>query len=137
MDLLSEAITAPVNEGAVMQVKHPTTGEVLMDNGEPVTIKLLGTDSDAFQRVNNQAINRRLKTPRSIMPTAEEQQAIATEMLVACTLEWKGIGDAEGKPLLFTQANCKMLYTKARWLREQVDTFIGDRSNFMKQPSAS
>lgn len=137
MYLLNEEITPPANEGADMQVKHPTTGEVLMDNGEPVTIKLLGTDSDAFQRVNDVAINRRLKTPGRILPTAEEQRAIAIDMLVSCTLGWKGIGDDKGQPLPFTKDNCRMLYTKARWLREQVDVFVGDRSNFTKQPSAS
>lgn len=136
MDLLKIDTTPAANEGAVMEVRHPTTGEVLLDNGEAVTITLLGTDSDAFEKINDAAVNRRLKGTGRLVPLAEEQRVIAIEMLAGCTLAWKGIGVEDGKNLEFSRPNAKLVYTKFKWLRDQVDKFVGDRTNFTKQPSA-
>lgn len=135
MDLMQ--IAPPVNEGVIMQVRHPQTGEVLEQNGEPVTITLLGTDSDAFEKVSDGAVNRRIKSAGRLLPLAEEQRTIAIEMLVACTLAWKGIGIEDGKDLEFNKANAKIVYTKLKWLRIQADAFIGDKENFIKRPSTS
>lgn len=138
MDLSTFDVTPSANEGAVMQLRHPTTGEPLEEGGEPITITLLGTDSDTFLRVNDAAINRRLKAPnRALVVTAEEQRATQIELLVACTLDWKHVGTKESPDLPYSKANAKLVYSKLKWVRDQVDVFVVDRSNFMKQPSVS
>ena len=114
-------------EGAVMQVKNPLTGEAL-----GATITLIGTDSKAFRDLAKQRATAALKR------TKEEQEdydsdASLIEMLAKCTLAWSGIEEG-AKAVEFSQENAVKMYSKYQWLKEQVDRFIGDRANFL--PSA-
>ena len=114
-------------EGAVMQVKHPLTGEEL-----GATITLIGTDSKAFRDLAKRRATAALKR------TKEEQEDYDSDdemsvMLSKCTLAWSGIEEGS-KAVEFSQENALMMYRKYRWLRDQVDLFVGDRANFL--PSA-
>ena len=118
---------AKAEEGAVMQVKNPLTGEAL-----GATITLIGTDSKAFRDLAKQRATAALKR------TKEEQEsfdvdASSVELLAKCTLAWSGIEEG-GKSVEFSQENAVKMYSKYHWLKEQVDRFIGDRANFL--PSA-
>jgi phage/plasmid-associated DNA primase len=57
----------------------------------------------------------------------------SVELLAKCTKGWSGITES-GKEVPFSYENAVKLYTKYLWLREQIDRFMADRSNFL--PSA-
>ena len=117
---------------ADMEVRHPATNEPLLTaDKQPVTISLLGVDSDVFRAGERKLANRRLKQGQKAKVTAEGVEAQAIGLLADCTVGWSGI-EFEGAVLSFTRENAVMLYTRLRWLREQVDEFIGDRANFLK-----
>lgn len=126
-------------DGVPLEVRHPTTGTVLMNGtNEPVTLVLAGADSDRAKRAERGTVNRRLKMAgrRSSTMTAEELDSDSLEILAACTLGWSGFA-LEGQELECNAQNAKKLYGQFPWLREQAEAFRQDRSNFLKASSAS
>lgn len=115
--------------GAVMKLMHPTENTVLTnDDGTPMTITLLGTDSDVYRKAQRLAINRRMKSRKPA--TAEDIDSDALDLLSVSTVDWK-ITLAGSMPACSTEA-ARDLYATVPWIKEQVDTFINDRSNFLK-----
>jgi hypothetical protein len=133
LDLKTLDITEAANAGQVMEVLHPATNQPLEDDeGEPVLITLAGIDSEVFRKAQRAATNRRLAVKGRTKITADELEQDALEALVACTLDWSGIAIG-GEVLECTKANVRKVYTEFRWLREQVDEFVGDRAGFLKK----
>lgn len=129
MDLSNLNLAESANVGAVMEVVHPVTGEVLKYDNVPMSIHLLGRDSDAhriaIQRIATKQLGRQSK------PNAAKLSDEAIELLVACTVGWYGIQE-NNAILEFNEANVRHVYLKYAWLRQQVDEFIADRANFFK-----
>lgn len=126
---LAQLDTSSPSGGVAMEVKHPTTGDVLKDGEEPVTITLVGADSQQYRDVQRSFQNARLRDARKPV-TAEQLETQATATLAACTLGWSGI-ELDGQKLDCTVPNAKRLYARLPWLREQVDAFISERANFL------
>ena len=118
---------AKAEEGAVMQVKNPLTGEAL-----GATITLIGTDSKAFRDLAKQRATATLKRTKEEQENYDSDDEMSV-MLSKCTLAWSGVEEGV-EAVEFSQENALMMYRKYRWLRDQVDQFIGDRANFL--PSA-
>jgi hypothetical protein len=130
-DIMDLEVSA--DEGALMEVRHPTTGEVLRhDDGSAFTIKLIGRDSEKFIAVARSQADRRLQqTMRTRAPVLSKvADADEIELLVSATVEWDII--LGGKKPESTANNYRDAYKRFRWLREQVDEFVGNRGNFMK-----
>lgn len=108
---------------------HPKTGEPL----SAVKIRLLGADSDAYRDLQMQMQRRaaeRMARTRKLSITPEEIEAQALDLLVAVTQGWSGITEG-GTPVEFSPENVRKVYTRATWLREQVDAAVQDRANFL------
>jgi hypothetical protein len=140
MDLSTLSTRESAERGVKMEVTHPITGEpVCQDNGEPVTITLAGADSDRYKRIQRFNLNRRLQKSGkrgSVTLTAEELDAERLEIAVACTLGWDGV-IFQGQPAECNAVVARQLYSEVTWLREQVDDFITDRTNFLKASSTT
>lgn len=110
-----------------MDVLHPVTRKPT-----GARILLYSVDSEHFQNINNQAIDRRRRGRRGNEPLsqAEIQQEGAT-LLAKATADWTGVAD-EGEVLTCNEKNARHMYLKYNWLREQVDAFMSDRQNFIK-----
>ncbi len=116
------------NEGAVLYIKHPVTGEET-----DAWIKMAGPDSKlAKQRRTH--IQRLLRGKRNISDVdLETLEKEALETRVALTLDW---GNVEiDKALNCTESNARKVYTEYPWIAEQVDAFQGDRTNFFMKSS--
>ena len=126
-DLATLDTAKVAEEGAELRVAHPTTGEDL-----GISITLIGTDSKTFRDISKIRATMALKKKtREIDLDQNEQDSI--ELLARCTKGWSGITE-NGKDIPFNHENAVQLYTKYLWLREQIDRFMADRSNFL--PSA-
>ena len=136
MDLLTLDTRDVANQGAVMEVENPATGEKLRAaGGELVTITLLGLDSDKLKKRQNELTNDILKKgfrPKRVTAEKNEDERLST--LALATVDWQNV-EAGGEKLQCTPDNARSLYKKLPWLAEQVDAFIGDRANFLKAPS--
>lgn len=125
---LAKLDTAKVaEEGAELRVAHPTTGEDL-----GITITLIGTDSKTFRDISKSRATASLKKKTREIDL-DQNESDAVELLAKCTKGWSGINE-NGKEVAFSYDNAVQLYTKYLWLREQIDRFMADRSNFL--PSA-
>ncbi len=126
------------NEGFDVQIFDAQTHEDL-----GLVIRVLGKDSDEFQKVRRNQEKKRLakmqkggfRNTTQVQIEEIEQDAIA--LLAACTKSWKFQGKntipgPDGKEMELTLDNAILFYTESPSAREQVDTAIGDRSNFIK-----
>ena len=125
---LAKLDTAKVaEEGAELRVAHPTTGEDL-----GIVITLIGTDSKTFRDISKSRATASLKKKTREIDL-DQNESDAVDLLAKCTKGWTGITE-NGKEVAFSYDNAVQLYTKYLWLREQIDRFMADRSNFL--PSA-
>jgi len=123
---ISQLRTDKADDGEWLELEHPKTGQPL-----GIRIKLLGVDSDVYQKQVRKNNDRRFKKRRFKL-TADEVEAENVELLVAVTKEWENMIE-HGQPVEFNAANVRRIYTdkKYSWIREQVDEFAGDRANFL------
>ena len=121
------------SEGEWLEVLHPTTGEIIRDDeGTALRVKLLGKDSNEYRKAQRAATQRRLQSrSKKSMIDAETLEREAVEVLIVCTQDWEGLAEG-GEDLPCTPENVRRVYSKYLWLREQVDEFVEDRGNFMK-----
>lgn len=131
-DLAGLDTKAASEQGAVMSVFN-IDGSVRRDRtGNPVTLTLLGVDSDAYRKATRKNMNKRFARRNPGKITAEELEVESLEVLAACTAAWSGIISRDGKDVPCNPANAKALYEAAPELRDQVDRFINDRANFLQ-----
>lgn len=116
-------------EGAVMEVLHPDTEEVI----EGMTITLLGQDSSVFKnlkrRKQNAMLTRMSKGKKAVSMDADTLERDALDEVVALTVDWKGF-ELDGKKLSFNEENARMVYSEHEWLMQQAQEFVANRSNF-------
>jgi hypothetical protein len=118
------------DEGIVYNIRHPETNEVL-----PLTVKIKGADSEAFQRVSDASLNEVFKqiaktgkVNRTAVDTREERIASVTAMIT----EWDGFS-RDGNVLECTEENKSAIFGHRGfgWMLDQVDAQIRDRANFL------
>ena len=134
MDLSTLDTSALANEGAALHLNGPTGQPLYEDDGvTPVTITLLGEDSDVVTKANNEAANRFLRSTMdaSQQITAETSKANEIKKFAAATVAWSGIV-VDGEVLTCNAANAAALYRRFPWIADQVRVFISDRANFLK-----
>lgn len=102
------------------------------DNSETgIRLHLAGPDSDLYRRAEAAARNKSLARQVKTKLTAEMVDEQVLEHLLAVTVGWEGLIYG-AKPLEFNPDNVRMIYTEPplRFIREQVEAFVGDRQNF-------
>jgi hypothetical protein len=119
---------------AVMEVRHPVTGEPLLtEDDQPITITLLSADSDEYETAmhdaQRSAARAAAQTDGIADPAGTTRRAIA--VLVRCIVGWENI-IVDGEELSFSRSNAGTLMTKVRFIREQVSKFISNRANFLE-----
>ena len=136
MDLASLDTVKGANAGFDVKIYHPGTNE---DIG--VNIRVLGKDSDEFQRISRAQQKRRMDKltkggfrGANIPLESIEQDAI--DLLASLTKGWKQEDKApitlDGEELACTKENAVAIYERFPWINEQIDAAIGDRANFIK-----
>jgi len=142
MDLLSLDFSDIANAGRPLTLLHPAERTPLLNGNKPITITLLGRDSDTFIKAERIIRNKRMEMAKDgVKFSAAQEDLQGWETMARCTTGWDGIpkgwvdGTAETEPAEFSFANGVKLYTRMRWVFEQVDKFVGTRENFLKASS--
>lgn len=135
MDLEKFDVVKGANDGFELELLSPK------DNSTPlgIFITIMGTDSDEFRKIrsaqNRQRVAKLSKGNRTIV-SADEIDAAAIELLVACTKSWRDgtkiTITLRGEELPCIPMNVEKLFKAMPWIREQVDVAINDRANFIK-----
>lgn len=106
-----------------LTLKHPVSGDEL-----DAKIKVYGKDSSVFQNaIKARAKAQIARKSKDIDLEANDKDSI--ELLADCTQGWSGIAEGS-KEIVFSRDAAIALYTKYKWIREQIDIAIGDRANF-------
>jgi len=116
------------DQGAVLTLKHPATGEPM-----DAWIKSAGPDSKIAKQ-RQSVMRRKLRQAGKQSIDFDEIEGMAMDSRVAKTLDWGNI-ELEGKPVAFSEDNARMLYTRFPWIAEQVDEHQADRSFFIAAAS--
>lgn len=135
MDLSTLDTKTAGEKPALLTLQHPVKETPLVndDDKTPWQLQLISADSDEYNAVRRNVLTQRIRQSaktRKPTVTAEQVEADALDMLVACTKGWSGLR-LQGKPLEYTPEAARMLYTEYAWIREQADAFINDRANFL------
>lgn len=130
MDISAIDPVSLANEGAVLELRDVSGGALLQSDGSPVTLTLLGADSDVYVKASNALTNRALRNRGRQNITAESALTDQISLLAKATTGWSGIGIGE-EITAFSEDNAKRLYRVA-FIREQAQEFISDRGNFSK-----
>lgn len=114
-------------------VKHPETNQPT-----PIVMTLAGPEHPNRKKIVFAAQRRMRKvlqqTGKLQLADPEEEEAEEVDMLVACTLGWKGVS-VGGKALAYSPEAARSLYSdpKRRWLRDQIKAAINEREHFIKR----
>lgn len=133
MDLSTLDTSELANQGALLELRDPAGNPVLQEDGYPVTLTLLGEDSDVVTQINNRNANQFLRGTAGSGQTVTAEMSRTNEInkFAAATVGWSGIV-VDGEEVAFSADAAKGLYRRFPWIRDQVRAFIGDRANFTK-----
>jgi hypothetical protein len=124
------------DEGRELDVLHPATREPI-----GLKVRMHGADSTVYQKANRaqqRSIADRAARNRKLRLSAEEQDDLLLDLLVAATAGWSGTASLDGAELpAFTAAGARSLYLRFPWIREQADAFMADRANFLPRSATS
>lgn len=119
-------------QGEKCFLRNPISFEPLLDEQEnQLWILLAGQDSARYQKAVRKSTNKRLGRRTMARVTADELESDRQELLVEVTLDWSPGISIGSEEIDYSPDNARRLY-RLRWVREQVDAFIEERSNFFK-----
>jgi hypothetical protein len=128
MDLARFDTKTRAAEGVEIELTDLRTGK-----GAGVFLRMMGMDADEFDDVFVQ----RQRQMASLMEhsggkelSRAQMVQLTVDLLAACTLGWRGLETA-GVAFEFSAANARRLYTDYPAIREQVNTAVADRTNFL------
>lgn len=120
------------NAGEFLHLRHPGTRAPLYQldaDGKPtdraVGIWLYGRDSDQWEASQQRKVERQAKQKTPL--TSADLARLMVEQLADVTKAFENIDDYPD----FSVANAIDLYTRLVWVKEQVQEFLEDRSNFL------
>jgi hypothetical protein len=137
VDLATLDTCAACNQPFALDVKHPVTKVAT-----GIVIYHLGVDSDAITEYVDERNNKDIRRAADLRKRGEEPEVVTVEAQLERNIEfwtvaifssgkpWENM-TFEGKALDFTVANIKLVLTRLKWLRGQVDASIGNLENFM------
>ena len=124
-------------EGAVLHLAHPTTGDNVYIDGDkkqkPCEIILMGTDCDVYLSYQQKKLNERSRKKNGAVNEVDFKKSIreSADVYAKMTKGWNNIWH-DGKELEFSYKNAAMLYMTYKEIRVQVAQFIDEKENFIK-----
>jgi hypothetical protein len=125
MDLKKYDTITACDSGAEMELKDPITGD-----GLDAFITLAGVDSAAFRKAQDDCASARIRNQVNTISIKDIRKENIYS-LASCTLAWRGIEEG-GTPIPFSKQAVIDLYTRYPWVFEQVNAFIGNRANYLR-----
>ena len=131
-DLSTITDTYAPDAGFVLELRGPDDKALFNDDGTPMTLTLLGADSDVAVKARNANQNRRFAQGARLKLTAEGLDSDSASYLAKLTTGWNITMGGTKPPFSAAAAAALFADPKLSFIREQADTAIADRSNFLK-----
>jgi hypothetical protein len=118
---------AKFDAGADYTVRDPWGNPAKVADA-PVTVRLAGEESARFKNVVREL--RRQNADKVL--DDDERADVALAIVVACSIGWNGVLDADGKPLELTPESAREFWDRV-WPYNggQVAEFIREKANFL------
>lgn len=107
---------------AEVVITHPVTGKET-----DIVFIVCGTDSKEYRQAIRDVMAKRLSSDKE--STQDDLENDEAEILSRCTKGFKGLL-IDGVEPKFSTEKAKDIYLKWPWLKDQVDKFIANKSNF-------
>ena len=127
LDLAKYDVVSAAEEGATLTLRDPVSDVPF----EGSTITVLGTDSKLYRDAVKAKLNSRLNQKKSAKVDMDQEERKSIELLARMTVGWTGIA-RNGSEVDCTFENAVAVYREFPWIKEQVDEFVSDRSNFLR-----
>lgn len=132
MDLANLDLSKNAEIEAVLHVVHPISlEEQFDDNGNPVTITVLGMESSIAKRIGKARAQKQLNS-RKNKQDLDEIKEFSISLLAKLTVASSGFKENGIEVNLADNSEAIRVYNQYSWLRDQLDEFIMDRANFYK-----
>jgi hypothetical protein len=131
MNIMDLSNIKVAQEAQTLELLHPVSGEVIKDDsGKAFSIDLLSSDTNSYKAEFSKLMKAARENKNE--QTARDAEEKACSMLAKITTGCNLIMD--GKKVKFSEEVMKDLYFNPEytWIREQVEAFIRERSNFIK-----
>lgn len=117
-------------ESAELAICYPDGSET------GVTFILQSVDASAPRRVMKKW--DKIATKKKSGLDFDQKEQATVEILMACTIDWKNLTDG-GVEVECTEENKRALYTNKdlKFIRTQVDEFVGDATSFFSMTEAT
>lgn len=96
---------------------------------EGVRVKILGIDSDPYKKKQRQITDKRINN-RKMKITSAELESEGLSLITSCVVGWEGVEDGNGA-IECTEPNVRKFLSDNTYIKEQIDTAIADRANFI------
>ena len=109
-----------------------TRGTLYNADGTPMTVTVYGPYSGEYRKVQHDLSNRRLQRAQrggGMSITAEEASEAAEELLARVIADWNLTVDKDPEP--FTPEAVRAVLKEFPWVKEQIDTALGDTGAFL------
>jgi hypothetical protein len=134
---------AMAQAGVWMPIRKLDGGVLTAKNGGEVRIKLLGVDSSSYRAATRETVRKRLakRAATGAQQTAltgddlDEVERDTMDLLVACTVGWEHVLTPQGEAIPCGPETVRALLESYPVIREQVEAFIGNRTNFTRASS--
>ena len=139
MDLAQLDSKKKAEAGVRMNLVHPATGEDMT-----TFVEVLGTDSSTWQNMVREDLLKNVnKKSNKKIATEDDAIRIEKDIVIKLARMIKCFGDVEekgkevsyilfeGDKLKYSEDNAVKLLEALPWFKEQLNIFIGDRSNFL------
>lgn len=125
------------NKGAVLTLLNPATKEPALFKSKPITIRLLGPDSDLYtkhiQAKSKEARRNAAKGKKESELDFEKLKREASELYASMVISWDNMPAEDGKSTLdFSKDAAMKIFMSYKDIRIQVGNFIGEQENFIE-----
>lgn len=96
------------------------------------TIKVAGPDSERAIKAQEELADELIEAGNNERLKAREAARRGVRYLAKITMGWDPAVVVDGKELAYSEENAEKLYTRFRFIREQVDRAAGNRKAFTK-----
>jgi hypothetical protein len=112
-------------EEVEVKITHPVTKEET-----DIVFTVYGTDSKAYRQAVRDVMVRRMANTDAASSELEDD---GIEILAHCTKGFRGL-TIDGKEPEQSLDGFIKIFSEFHWIKEQVDIFIGNKSNFFLKP---
>jgi hypothetical protein len=115
-----------------VELDGPDGAQLFNDDGTPMTIGVIGADSDEGVRLRNINSNKRLAQGTRMKLTAEGLDSEGASYLARLSKRWNITMGGEKPDFSYEAALTLYRNKRLPFIREKIDQAIGERSNFLR-----